>query len=155
MSVRENINCLYNISTPNAIGLQAIHVTLFFPWVESRGTDLEGPGCPPDCPPVNGLWWWLAWAGWILCIPAIPLVTLLPTAFVAIKWSNLASLFIYRASLLGWLLMHVFLASLNATTSGETIYMTPYVGLALAVTAVILEVVDIIVAAMERRLTRV
>jgi len=51
--------------------------------------------------------------------------------------------------------MHVFLASLNATTSGETIYMTPYVGLALAVTAVILEVVDIIVAAMERRLTRV
>lgn len=126
-----------------------IYINLFLPWWDREGTDLAGANCPPECPPVNGFWMWIAWAGWVLCVPAIPLVTLLPSAIAASIRPNQATRGLYRLSLVFWLLAAIAFAWLNTSNPS---YVTPYIGFALSVAAVILEVVDGVVASRERRL---
>jgi hypothetical protein len=125
-----------------------MYLTLFLPWWDSRGTDLQPSGCPPDCPPASGFWMWLAAAGWLLCCPAIPLVTVLPSAIGVTARNKQVALVargIYFASLLVWLLMTILFATLNASMPADkTTYMTPYLGLALAVAAVTLEAIDLL-----------
>jgi hypothetical protein len=122
-----------------------MYLTLFLPWWDSRGTDLQPSGCPPDCPPASGFWMWIAAAGWLCCVPAIPLLTLLPSAIMAAGRDNRVALLSYYASLLIWLPMTILFATDNASMPGyRSTYMTPYLGLALAVAAVTLEIIDLI-----------
>ena len=122
----------------------AMYVTLFLPWWDSKGTDFDSLGCRPDCPPVSGFLMWLAYAGWLMCCPAIPLATLLPSALFATIWPKLWVLLAYRVSLLLWLLITIWFAWDNANVPLDRItYLTPYIGLALAVAASILEAVDL------------
>ena len=140
-----------------------MYAALFLPW-----SDSYSGGNSADSFPDIGFWNWIYLSALLMFVPAIPLATLLPSIIgytlwpkrlelrsPYFVWSKPSLLMLYRASLLGWLLMFILFVAISTNIpSGCTACWTPHFVLTLVAVALALEVVDHRAASRERALAR-